>query len=207
MSSDMSTTNSASMITPVAAPDRTRTTLHESVGFLRSQVREIDSTATGLHKRTWDSHIDELARSLAKNSAGDLLGRLSDWGFSWRDVARMMQVSVPAVQKWRRGERATGENRLRMARVVALIEAVESEALVAEPGSWFEMPLTKGVAVTPIDLVAADKWMPLIEFVLQHRDATSVLDDFEPQWREKYVDATFETFVDDDGYRSIRPRS
>lgn len=203
--SDVTKTSSSH---PAPAPDLTRTTfpIHETVGWIRSSARAIDNTATGLHQQTWEMHIDELAASLGRSGVGDLLSRLSDWGFSWRDVARMLRVSVPAVQKWRRGETMTGANRLRLARVVALVSAIEDEALVSEPASWFEMPLVDGVHVSPTDFVEADLWAPLVDFALQHCEAAAALDQFDADWRASRIDNSFETFVDSDGVRAIRPK-
>lgn len=32
-----------------------------------------------------------------------MLSDLAELGFAWRDIARLVKVSVPAVQKWRKG--------------------------------------------------------------------------------------------------------
>lgn len=192
-----------------AAPgiDRTRTSLRENVGFLRANARSLHGDAANLHEKTWNSHIDEVSMRLAREDVGDILRGLSDKGFAWRDVARMVGVSVPAIQKWRRGESISGENRLRLARTAAVVQALESDGLISDPASWFEMPIKSGVAVNAIDLLASGLWMPLIELVLGHQDAEVVLQSFDPAWRVKFTDSNFESFIDVDGYRTLRPRS
>ncbi|MGO1177876.1 MAG: hypothetical protein ACTIME_15300 [Cellulosimicrobium funkei] len=128
---------------------------------------------------------------------------------AWRDVARLVGVSVPAVQKWRRGAGMTGENRLRLAGVVALLRCLERKMINA-PVSWLEMPVLSDVSVTAMDMLAVDRVDLVLELatddpILGH-DRTRVLDEFEPRWRETRVDDKFEVFEASDGLLSIRPR-
>ncbi|BDR52201.1 hypothetical protein KIM372_01080 [Bombiscardovia nodaiensis] len=54
--------------------------------------------------------------SISNQSMETLLEQISDLGFAWRDVARMLHVSVPAIQKWRRkNARASAENKRNLA--------------------------------------------------------------------------------------------
>lgn len=50
------------------------------------------------------------AAERAKDSVASMLSDLADLGFARRDIARLVKVSVPAVQKWRRGEGVRGES-------------------------------------------------------------------------------------------------
>ena len=184
----------------------TRTTLSQQVGTIRQQVRHLDGDTRDLHRRAWEDDLSQSCQLLGRQRPADLLGRLNEWGFAWRDVARLTGVSVPALQKWRRGENITGENRLKLAYVVAVVEKIEQEMLVNDPASWFEMPVARGVAVSPIDLVAAGKAHLVLDLASNHSAVDEALDAFDPDWRERYVDPAFETYVANDGMVSIRPK-
>lgn len=128
---------------------------------------------------------------------------------AWRDVARLLRVSVPAVQKWRRGEGMSGANRLRLARVVAALDMLK-QYLISEPVSWLEMPIKEGVALTRLDLLVGNRFDLALELVSDGDEpivVDPILDEFDPTWRESRVDTAFELFVADDGVVSIRPRT
>lgn len=184
----------------------TQMTLSDQVGSIRTQVRHLDVNTRELHEKAYRDDLEQVTRDLGKLDVKELLGKLNNYGFAWRDVAKMTGVSVPALQKWRRGERITGENRLRLASVVAVVEVVEKEMLVSDPASWFEMPIKQGVHLTPIDLLASGKPLLVFELASQHGTPEGVLDQFDTQWRDNLMDAAFETFIATDGVRSIRPR-
>jgi transcriptional regulator with XRE-family HTH domain len=190
----------------LAPLDQTRSTLSDRVGSIRTQVRHLDGDTRVLHEQTYSDDLDQRCRELSKVSVSELLGKLNELGFAWRDVARMVGVSVPALQKWRRGEKITGENRLKLAKVLAIVETVQTDMMVVDPASWFEIPIQEGVQLTPIDLVAAA--MPALVFDLanDHDHPEGILDRFDKNWRDTLTDSSFETFVAADGVRSIRPK-
>ncbi|WP_345453890.1 helix-turn-helix transcriptional regulator [Arthrobacter gyeryongensis] len=138
-------------------------------------------------------------------SVKDLLELLADAGFAWRDLARMLGVSVPAIQKWRKGEKSSGENRLKLAGLIAAIDLIASQFHIQDIESWFEMPIVEGVPVTPIDLWAANQAFLVLEFASGHLNPEEALNRFDPSWRETY-DSQFETFRAQDGQMSIRPK-
>jgi len=132
-----------------------------------------------------------------------MLQQLADSGFSWRDIARLVGVSVPALRKWRQGEAPTGDNRLKIARILAFCDYLTSTCLVEEVASYMEMPLTKNAPLTVLDLLAADRYDLAAEYASGHATATQVLDNFEPTWRDRYRSA-FEVITASDGELSIR---
>ena len=154
--------------------------------------------------RDWESK----KHALAIKEGRSLLSILADHGMAWRDIARLVGVSVPAIQKWRRGEGITGQNRLRLAGVVALLECL-TEKMVNEPISWLEMPVVSNVSVNAMDLLIADRYDLVLELASDEPDLNAdrlgVLDEFDPHWRESRVDSEFEVFEAPDGYLSIRP--
>ncbi|MFJ9377705.1 hypothetical protein [Streptomyces sp. NPDC101455] len=149
----------------------------------------------------WQSRAAELGKS----APAVLLGRLSDLGFAWRDVARMLGVSVAALQKWRRGEKMTGTNRLRLASLLAACDLIVSHYAVDEIASWFEMPLTTECPITPIDLYADEQPKLLFDYASGHGHPEQVLSEFVPDWRERYR-SDFEVYEAMDGELAIRPK-
>lgn len=199
--------------------DRTLTTaeLSEWLGHLRNtsrQLREVIREVTGewhqdistLHRQTLRREISSRTARRARTGPTELLQELADLGFSWRDLARCVGVSVPAIRKWRQGEPVSGPNRLRLAEFMAVCDLLAENHLVTHVASWFEVPIATDVPVTPLDLYEAGR----LDLVLDHgtghiSDPYHVLDDFDPNWRDTYH-SDFEVFVAEDGQPSIRLR-
>ena len=186
--------------------------LVSSVGVLRTQAQligsDIDETSNGvarLHRGIRDERLAEATRSVAKRSASSVLQELSDRGFSWRDIARMGRVSVPAVKKWRRGEAISGENRYRLAEVGALCEILDEEVFIEDLATWFDIPIVQGVAITPIDLVVAGRLDLVQEHAHENVAPADLLDELDPTWRERDA-GDFEVVRAEDGVMSIRSK-
>ncbi len=78
-----------------------------------------------------------------------MLGQfLAHLGLRGADIAQWLACSVPAVQKWRRGEKASGDSRSNLASLLAACDLITEHYLVSEIASWFEMPLVRGIPVT-----------------------------------------------------------
>lgn len=176
--------------------------LTEEIGGDRSEVHVLQENFDDLHKRTHDVEWRVATAERAKASVETMLGELADLGFSWRDIARLIKVSVPAIQKWRKGEKASGDSRKKLASLLAACDLISTHYMVAEIASWFEMPLSSA-PITPVDLYAADRADLIFEFAGGHVDPEALLTEFEPDWRERYR-SDFETFVAGDGNHSIR---
>lgn len=73
---------------------------------LHGQARD---TRREAHVVELESKTGERARCAPMHA----LEQLADYGFAWRDIARVVGVSVPAITKWRKGAGVTGENRLK----------------------------------------------------------------------------------------------
>jgi transcriptional regulator with XRE-family HTH domain len=154
------------------------------------------------------SAMDEWRMRTQQRSAHgvtQLLDEFTDLGFAWRDIARLVGVSVPAIQKWRKGGSTSPENRRRLAGLLAACDFVQHHHETDDIGQWFEMPLVQGIPVTLIDLWADDQYALVFEYALGHLAAETLLDRFEPEWRARYQ-SDFETFVAADGELSIRAR-
>ena len=154
--------------------------------------------------RTLDSHLCSLANQRVGEEMSALLEELSDVGFSWRDIARASQVSVSALRKWRLGAPATGENRKRVATMAAFCDIAREEYLIREVASWLETRIHLDVPITPMDLIANDRWDLVLRLASNHgQESELVLDEFQPEWRHRY-DSPVEVFTGPDSLPGVR---
>lgn len=181
----------------------TASRLTAEVGGNRSVARMLREDLDNLHKRIHDVEWRTVAAERGKSSVSTMLVELADLGFAWRDIAKLVNVSVPAVQKWRKGEKASGDSRIRIASLLAACDLITSHYMVDEIASWFEMPLSTHAPITPISLYAASRADLVFEFANGHVDPEELLSEFEPDWRERYR-SEFEVFEAGDGNRSLR---
>ena len=203
---DSGTAGSELTAAPTISETRTQTRLlTEDIGFHRSQARHLHEDYDSLHQRSiaveWQARTAERVRA----SLIELLDEIGELGFSWRDVARLVGVSVPALQKWRRGANATGDSRARVAALLSACDLIREHYSVADVGQWFEVPVILGVPVAPIDLYASESAALVFEFAAGHTDPEQILDTFDTDWRERYR-SDFETYRAGDGHLSIRPK-
>lgn len=197
----------------VENPTRTIADLVDRAGHLKNQTRILVADSNDVHQSTEELHNESLstlhrtvAHERAKQSLAGLLDELSDLGFSWREVARVSGVSVPALRKWRRGGPATGENRKRVAMVVAFCDIARDQYLIDDVASWMEAPLHSDAPVTALDLVAEDRIDLALQLASeQGTDPEHVLDQFDPDWRERYA-SPVEVFTGPDGLPGVRLR-
>jgi len=202
-------TASGSVAERSIATDATRTLaamLTTEADELRYRVKDLTVDAGGVHQRSYMNEWQVRIQERTQHGANELLEQLADRGFAWRDIARLTGVSVPAIQKWRKGGSTAPGNRYKLASLVAACDFIVSHRTIDDIGQWFEMPLIQAVPVTPIDLWAAGEYGLVFEFALQHLTADSVLDRFQPDWRERY-DSEFESFLAGDGELSLRIRA
>jgi transcriptional regulator with XRE-family HTH domain len=193
----------------VTATDKARQR-SELSGFIRTLATAVNEAATDMHQG--DYMVEHRVRTSDLAGAGGqvLLGELADLGFAWRDIAKMIGVSVPAIQKWRRGEGLTGENARKLARLVAGCEIIQKfNPVITDIATWFEVPIVDEAPVTPMDLWATGNQQLVFEHarvdVSSKVDPYLTMDSFDPNWRETYR-SDFETFRAGDGELSIRAR-
>ena len=175
----------------------------DNLGYLRQKARAVLEQVDETHQR---SHFNEwIARTAqrGRSSPAELLEELGVLGFAWRDIARLIGVTVQAIQKWRRGARTTGAHRQRIASLLAACDLVTAHYEIQEVASWFEMPILEGIPVTPIELWAAHRPDLVFDYASGHSDAEQTLTSWDPEWRERYR-SDFEVFRAEDGELSIR---
>ncbi|NNN03788.1 MAG: hypothetical protein HKL87_07335 [Acidimicrobiaceae bacterium] len=160
--------------------------LSDHAGLLRNVVRSIAGDVASLHRNLGHRGLDERAQEFKGLTTRELLDELNRLGFTWRDVARMAKVSVPAVQKWRKGESASGENHKRLMVLKALMTMLEEEHLVADVATWADGPMATGAPITPLDLIAGGREDLAVELAARQSSPEDVLDEFESEWRDRY---------------------
>ena len=206
-----STGTSLGLRDTIESPTRTIADLVDQTGFLKSRTKSLVADSNEVHQTSEDLHIEsllkrhrELSQKLTKEKLSGLLDALSDLGLSWREIARVSGVSIPAVRKWRNGEQATGENRRRVAMLAALCQLAQDEYLIDDVASWMEIPLHLDVPLTVLDLVVEDRFDLALQLASERdADPERVLDQFDPEWQERYSSAV-EVFTAPDGLLGVR---
>lgn len=211
------TTTTCGFTTGPSLEPRSTPTIQDLVDRSAGRVNRVwalSADVDDLHHEVIENHadlvnhqLDERAQELAAHGAKDLLEAVAARGLSWRDIAALVDVSVPAVRKWRAGGTATGENVLRMGRLLALLEWLGQECHIVDVASWLEVPLRSGVPVSRLTLLVAGRQDLLVASLVGHEtSAGDLLDAFDPGWQERFQ-SDFEVFKADDGQRSIRNRT
>lgn len=174
---------------------------------LHRQVQQLGPVTTELRREELTRRWQEVAHALLRKSPQELLDEIADQGIAWRDVAKIIGVSVPAIQKWRRGQGLTGENRWRVAQVAALLQVL-CDFQISAPASWLEVPLMGEYSPSALDMLAAGRYELVLELADDEYSSTSsvevTLDEFDPNWRESQRDDGFEVVMSSDGLPSIR---
>jgi hypothetical protein len=203
---DAGTASYALLPEPIRSATRTATMLlTEDIGHGRATVRILKEDFDGLHEKSHSLEWETVTNELAKKAPETLMEALADLGFAWRDIARLVGVSVPAIQKWRRGEGVSGDNRRRLAGILAACDLIIAHYQVEDIASWFETPLHFDVPLTPLDLYAAGRQQLVFDYASGHATSVAVLNEFEPGWQEHYR-SDFEAFRGADGRMSLRSK-
>jgi hypothetical protein len=196
-------------VSPVEAPPKVPMT-QTSLGQLTDQAGALRSYGRVLQDELEDAHQQLRAHLLAhrservKLSSVQLLEEISDLGFAWRHIATMVGVSVPAVQKWRKGDRVAPENFERLAGLLSVCDLLKENFAVSDPASWFEVRLLPEVPVRPMDLFSLREDAALLDWASHHEpNAEKILDKSVPGWRQRY-DSAFEVFTAPDGEPALR---
>ena len=188
----------------VSTTQTTLSQLTDQIGFTRSAVGVLHDRVDDLHQRLRAALLAARTERV-KEGAAQLLEELADLGFAWRHIARLVGVSVPAVQKWRRGEKMTPDNQDRVATLLATCDLIRA-SFVEDVASWFEIRILPSAPIRPMDLYASGQVDLLLDWVSQHEtDPERVLTLFDPAWRERYT-SDFELFEADDGELALRPK-
>ncbi|MGC5172085.1 hypothetical protein ACLQ2Q_15690 [Microbacterium sp. DT81.1] len=179
----------------------------DQTGVLHRQVRDLHENSASLRRDALVEDLDARQQEAAARDGVELLSVLSDSGLAWRDVAKLAGVTVPAVQKWRRGEGMSGARRLALARVVAMLDIL-GENFVSYPASWLEMPVKNEVAISRLQLLAQGRFDLVLLLIADDTapavEVDRVLDEYDPDWGSTLVDDQFESFLASDGVVSSK---
>ncbi len=178
----------------------------DTAGHLRNVLSMLGDDLVEEHARGFEGSLEARTLKEAKRGFKDLLERLSEIGFGWGDIAKMLGVSVPALRRWRLGDKPTADNLRRIAALVAFALMVRDDNFVGDVASWMEMPVVDGVPLTCIDIYAKGQFLTIFELASEHITPFQALDRIEPDWRERYR-SDYEVYRADDGQPAIRPRA
>src|SRR6185369_2681939 len=115
-------------------------------------------------------------------------------GLSWTAIAKLLGVTVQTLRNWRRGDEVSGENRGKLAELAAYLDLLWSQSGIEDPAGWMEVPILRGIPLTPIDAYARGFLPLLLEYSCNRVTAEAILNAVEPQWREKYEQSNWEVF-------------
>lgn len=188
------------------SPTTTMATLTRRYGMLRDETPVLDSDVGTDHRAAQLQTLELLARDRAREGVITLLDELSTKrGLGWSDIARLVGVSVQAVRKWRRQEPVTGENRLAVARLAALLDMLSSQVPVRDPAGWLEIPVIERCSLRHLDLYRLGRADLLFDLAHLRISPEQAMSELTPEWRERYG-LEHEVYEAEDGLRSVRRR-
>lgn len=194
---------SSSGVTAQEAPSQTMASITRRFGMLRDRTSLLDSDTGMDHRAAQRVTLDLLARERVRESIQVLLDDLfAKRGLSWSDIAKSVGVSVQAVRKWRQGGPVTGQNRLSIAQLAALLDLLENVPIL-DPASWLEVPVLRGYKPRHLDLYIGGRADLLFDLAHLRIEPEQALDEFMAEWRS-VLRLDHEVFVADDGQLSIR---
>lgn len=167
---------------------------------------DVDLKRAGMvHRSRYLDQWHLRAKKWAEKPASEMLQSLYASGFSWRDIARLLEVSVPAIQKWRNGSKVTTKNLTRLRDFMAGYDMVAAHLIGVDVASWLDVPIMSDVPITPLDLWSFTNPVLFFEYALADDvRPEEILDEYDADWRAKYRDDGFETFMGTDGHMGIR---
>jgi DNA-binding transcriptional regulator YiaG len=173
----------------------------------RQRAHEHHSEAVENHQSKYLGEWQQRVKSHSERSHENMLSSLWESGLSWRDIARLLKVSIAAVQKWRSGEKMAPKNFARLRDFVAAYDTVAAHKPGVDIASWLDVPILTDVPVTPRNLWTDGDPNTFFEYALGDLKPEAALDTFDSAWRQRYRDDGFESFVGEDGLLSIRTKN
>jgi len=173
----------------------------------RQRTHEQHSEAVENHQSNYLGEWQQRVKSHSERSHEDMLSSLWASGLSWRDIARLLKVSIAAVQKWRSGEKMAAKNFARLRDFMAAYDTVAAHKPGVDIASWMDVPILTDVPVTPRNLWTDGDPNTFFEYALGDLKPEAALDVFDSEWRQRYRDDGFESFVGEDRLLSIRTKN
>lgn len=203
------TTASSQLVAPHRVSETTIDALVQTQDAyaVRQRATETHAEAVDTHQSKYLDEWQLRVKTHSERSHEEMLSSLWDSGLSWRDIARLLKVSIAAVQKWRAGDKMAPKNFARLRDFVAAYDTVAAHKPGVDIASWIDVPILTDVPVTPRNLWTDGDPNTFFEYALGDLKPEAALDMFEREWRQHYRDDGFDTFVGDDGQLSIRTKS
>lgn len=176
-------------------------------GTLRDQVGHLSEDITGTHREAFATSLRARSNTKSRKSAIELLSSLSDdRGFGWASIADLLQISVPALRKWRKSGGVSGPNRARLNQLSAFFDTL-SQYAIDDVAAWMDTPvLPRDFYITPRWLYARydDAPVALLEYAAQAgMDPHMLLDFLDPTLRSTAARVEHDLVVEVDGSVSI----
>ncbi|BAD56424.1 hypothetical protein [Nocardia farcinica] len=205
---DQGSTASSLLVPPTGVSETTIDALVQTQdAYLERRHAQTKHTkAADDHRSKYLLEWQERAKLHSERAPVDMLSGLWHSGLSWRDIARLLKVSVAAVQKWRSGEKMSSKNFAHLRDFVAAYDTIAAHKPGVDIASWIDIPILTDVPVTPRDIWVKGDPKLFFEYALGDMKPETVLDAFDPDWRRRYRDDGFEAFVGTDGVLGIRTK-
>ncbi len=194
-------------IADYSQPESETRALALEAASLRDETGVLHDDTRAPHHRARRMDMKQRTAQKARSSVPRLLHELAtERGMAWADIADLVGVSVAAVRKWRTDGAATADNRARLARLAAFLDAL-TECGVADAAQWIEiaLPLPDGYTITPLEVYRRGGEQALLDYACLQSDAEAVLDSTMPAWRAKRA-SDFEAYDAPDGQKALRLR-
>lgn len=160
------------------------------------------ANATQVRHNSYSKRLSQLSQQYRARDGKELVQLLaSDYGLSWVDLARMLDVSVPAIRKWRLSGNVSPEKAGRLADLAAFANLLAENGV--RPSSWLSTPLVSGFTVAPKHLYSQGEPGALVDVALATGSAVDLLDRVDPGWRVKYDARGYQVSRFDDGTYGI----
>lgn len=202
-------TASSQLVMPHRVSETTIDALVKTQGAYaaRQQAQSQHVAAVDTHQSKYLDEWQLRVKTHSERSHDEMLSSLWNSGLSWRDIARLLKVSIASVQKWRAGDKMAPKNFARLRDFVAAYDTIAAHKPGVDIASWIDVPILSDVPITPRDLWTDADASTFLEYALGDLQPEAALDLFEPEWRQRYRNDGFDTFLGDDGQLSIRAKS
>ena len=132
-----------------------------------------------------------------------MISELHSLGFFSDDISRVLKTRPINLSQGNLSK----VSRVRLEKLLEVCWRLQNDyAITQNVAGWLEAPIHEWAPISPFDMIVAQR-DDLVLTLAENRDgnAESVLDQFEPEWRDKYNDG-LEVFIASDGYPGIRAK-
>lgn len=188
-------TQSETTIEALIATDQAR--------VLRERAHVEHEVSVDHHQSKYLDEWQQRVKTHAERSHEEMLTSLWESGLSWRDIARLLKVSIASVQKWRSGVKMSSKNFAHLRDFAAAYNTVAAHKPGVDLASWLDVPILTDVPITPLDLWTKGHPETFFEYALGDLKPEAALDALDSGWRARYRDDGFVTFRGADGNLSV----